>query len=75
MSEFFPEPDVDIDYVEKDSLIEVKHYNTKLQCSFTFFYDPIKKKIYRKSNVSPWLEKYLRYDDAEYKDILRFNSL
>jgi hypothetical protein len=42
---------------------------------YTYYWDESARRIYRKSPVAPWLEKYLRYDDAEYTDILRYNEL
>lgn len=71
-----------------ESLKIVKHYferieetkrtkDIRISLSYTYYWNQSTSagRIYRKSPVAPWLEKYLRYDDAEYLDILRYNGL
>ncbi len=71
--------------ISPDDLQEVKHYYEGIKeeertkqmnnaLTYRYYYHPSSKRIYRKSSVSPWLEKYLRYDDAEYLDIMRYNN-
>ncbi len=54
---------------------EEKTRRIRALLTYTYYWNESARRIYRKSSVAPWLEKYLRYDDAEYLDILRYNGL
>jgi hypothetical protein len=72
--------------VSVDTLVVLRHpyeqiaepFRTKgmkATLRFVYYWDSSAKRIYRKSPVAPWLEKYLRYDDADYLDLLRYNGI